>query len=220
MTWEQLTKEFNNSEAQRMGVKLPRQDRQNGQVLLYYWQNRGKILLKKDISKVVYERMGLPGGDLQAVRHLAKQNGFNILQEGAQYNGKELKRGEYVFIGFDTVNEYWSVKRRDESDLDFSKLKKKFKNTCATCGAKEGSRHRDTNQAVKLEKGHMDPALPMTNDNIIPQCSHCNKVYKDNFVFGLTGFVKKPTVEGVKNTLNNKEKKKLYLQLKKEFENV
>ena len=220
MTWEQLTKEFNNSKAQRKGLKLPRQNTQKGEVLLFYWQNKGKILLKKDIEKVVCERMGIPSKDLQECRHLAKQNGFNILQEGAQYNGKKLKGGEYVFISFDTVNEYWSVKRRDESDLDFSKLKKKFNNTCATCGAKEGRQHRYTNQAVKLEKGHMDPTLPMTKDNIIPQCSHCNKVYKDNFVFGLTGFVKKPTVEGVKNTLNNKEKKKLYLQLKKEFENV
>jgi len=63
----------------------------------------------------------------------------------------------------------------------------------------------------------MNPEKPMTNDNIIPQCGFCNKIYKDSFEFGMTGFVKKPTMKGVLSTMPNEEQKKLFLHLKEKF---
>lgn len=194
--WDKMVQEFRNS-AIKDKVRLPRKGTQNGEVLLYYWQNKNKILLKENIERVVCDRLGIPTKDIQAVRHLGKQNGFDILQQGSIHNGQKLRRGSYVFKGFGSVNSYWGLTRRDESDLDWANLKEKFNHCCATCGSKEGRPHKKTKEITVLQKGHMNPLLEMTNDNIIPQCSYCNQVYKDKFVFDSVGNVKEPTVAAI-----------------------
>lgn len=194
--YDKMVKDFESSPIKQMLV-FPKKQSQKGQVLLYYWENKGKILTKQQIEKQVCSRMKKPTKDLQSVRHLAKQDGFNILQQGCMYNGEKLKRGHYVFLGFDKVNPYYSIKRRDESDLDWDEIKKLHKFKCLTCGEKEGVKHRKTGHITKLEKGHKDPSKDMSNDNIIPQCSYCNKLYGNRFVFDKLGNVKNPTIEGV-----------------------
>ena len=43
------------------------------------------------------------------------------------------------------------------------------------------------NKTTKLEKGHMNPKLPLTLGNTIPHCSECNSQYKDKFIFNKLG---------------------------------
>lgn len=215
-SWTNLKKEFLDSPISEK-ISLPNLDTQKGQALLYLFQNKGKVVKKSVAEQVICSRLNMPTKDIQSLRHLSKQDGFNILQGGASYEGYSLKRGEYLFVDFNDTCKYWEMSRRDESDLDFNFLKRKFEHKCATCGEKEGTLHRYTGEKVKLEKGHMNPEKPMTNDNIIPQCGFCNKIYKDSFEFGMTGFVKKPTMKGVLSTMPNEEQKKLFLHLKEKF---
>ena len=212
-SWKQLKEEYDKSGLAIKGVKLPNPDSQKGQTLLYLYQNMGRAVTKSEAEQTICSRMNLPTKDIQSLRHLSKQDGFNILQGGATYDGYTLKRGEYMLVDLYSTNTYWKVSRRDESDLDFNSLKKKFGHKCATCGEREDTMHRYTGQRVKLEKGHMDPTKPMTDDNIVPQCGYCNQVYKGNFVFGATGFVKKPTVQGIVNLMSREEKNQLLLLL-------
>ena len=194
-----IFEEFENSQAKKLGVKLPDKNTQKYETLKYYWENKQKIVNKAEATSAVSKRLNISVIDLQALRHLAKQDGFDILQGPCEYNGIPLKKGQYVFLGFDTVNQYWHFSRRKEDDLDFQKVIKKYNNSCATCGAKEKKEHRYTNQIVLLEKGHKNPNLPMTNDNIIPQCSYCNKRASNKFIFDDYGFVKYPTKEGLQS---------------------
>tara|TARA_R100000008_G_C3573763_1_gene163889 strand:- start:985 stop:1644 length:660 start_codon:yes stop_codon:yes gene_type:complete len=197
MDYESLKKEFEKNKLHERGLKLPREETLSGQTLLYLYQNKGQIVRKAEAESIVCARLGLPKKDLQALRHLGKQSGFNILQQNETWKGKKLKRGEYVLVDLKNINHYFKIKRRDESDLNFSSIKKKYNYQCATCGAREGKKHRWTKQIVSLEKGHMDPEQPMTNDNIIPQCSYCNQTVKDKFVFDRMGFPKEITIEGL-----------------------
>jgi hypothetical protein len=197
MTWESLQRAFEQSPLRQRGVKLPRPGTQAGEVLRYLFEHKGNVVQKAECERVVCARLGIPTKDLQDLRHLGKQRGFDILQGGSLHEGKKLKRGQYVLRGLVRTNDFWSIKRRDANDLDFVALKSKYNNACASCGAKEGRPHRYTGQIVVLEKGHMDPSQPMTANNIIPQCPYCNKVAGDKWVWDKMGFPKYMTMEGL-----------------------
>ena len=142
--------------------------------------------------------MGGRPRDLQSLRHLGKQDGFNILQGGEIFKGQKLKRGQYVFLGFERPNGFYFSKRRKESfSGEWSDMKEEYDYCCATCGAPEGKKHKHTNKVVALEKGHMDPRKPMSEDNIIPQCSWCNQTSKDRWVYDRLGRVKAITGRGL-----------------------
>lgn len=197
-TYKDLSKEYENSDLPAFGVKLPRQDTQKGQVLLYLYQQLGRVVTKTEAERVVCERLNIQTKDLQSLRHLGKQDGFNILQAGSVLGGGyRLKRGEYMLVDLKTVNPYFDISRRDERNLDFQELKKTYHHACATCGAQEGNKHRYTGETVILEKGHKDPAKAMEDFNIIPQCQLCNKVAKDNWVFDDYGRVSRITTQGL-----------------------
>ena len=214
-TWEKMLREFENSKISEK-VKFPQEGTQKGEVLKFYWENKGIVLTKKQIEKEVCERMGIATKDLQSVRHLGKQDGFNILQQGSVFQGTKLNRGCYVFLGFDNINNYYSLRRRDESDLDWTDIKERFDYRCATCGEKEGHTHRKTGEMTTLQKGHMDPSKEMDNSNIVPQCSYCNQLYGNRFVFDSVGNIKLPTTEGVL-LMPESLKRQIFSELKKEF---
>ena len=214
MNYQAMQKEFEKSPLPSHGVRLPKENTQKGQTLLFLFENKGKIVSKEAAEKSVFSRLSSQPKDLQSLRHLGKQDGFDILQGGQEFSGELLRRGEYVLVGFEKPNEFWGFTRRDESDLDWSGIKSKYKLSCATCGAKEGAEHRFTKQIVVLEKGHMDPSKPMTDDNIIPQCKDCNKVAKNDLVFDQYGRVRKLTLEGImkRQSLNDlKQLKKMLI---------
>ena len=219
MNYEALKEEYISSPLFSLGVKLPSEHTQKGQTLLFLYENKEKVISKEMAEKCVFSRMNRQPKDLQSLRHLGKQDGFNILQGGQEYGGTLLRRGEYVFLGFDKPNEFWGFTRRDETNLDWSSLKNKYSHSCATCGALEGKGHRYTKQVVVLEKGHMDPSKPMSDDNIIPQCKDCNKVAKNDLVFDQYGRVRKLTIEGIlkRQSTNDLRKLKTILMSRKEL---
>ena len=196
MNFEDMKKEFESSPLPSKGIRLPRAETQAGETLLYLWQMKGQVVYKNEAEKVICSRLKIQVRDIQSLRHLSKQRGFNILQGGSIFQGEKLPRGTYVFLGFDQANSFWSLSRREEN-LDWKSIKQRYRNSCATCGAVEGKEHRFTGSIVVLEKGHKDPTKPMDEENIIPQCKDCNKVAKDHVIFDEFGRVKSLTVEGV-----------------------
>jgi hypothetical protein len=208
-TYSDLQKAFESTALRDKGIKLPGENTQKGQVLLYLFQKRGQVVTKSEAERVVCGRMGIQTKDLQSLRHLGKQCGFNIVQAGTVYKGYKLKRGEYVLIDLQGVNPYFNAQRRDENELNFSCIKLKYKYLCATCGCKEGDPHRYSQETVVLEKGHKDPSKSMGSSNIIPQCQICNKVAKDNWIFDDYGRVARITPQGLLSRHNRRQKEVL-----------
>ena len=111
----ELKKNYDNSFAQQKGVKFPNFGSQNYFTLKYYFININKIITKGEAEEYVSKCLNKRISDLQAVRHLAsgtEYSGYSILQGGSFHNGIKLKRGQYVFTGFDKVNEQWSLQTR------------------------------------------------------------------------------------------------------------
>lgn len=192
---EILLKEFETSIAKQKGVKLPTKKEngnhtKNWNTLVYLFWNEKTVITKQELTEFLSKKHGTIN-DVQQARHLSNNNGFHIKQYRDEYRGEILKKGQYVFLGFNSVDPQFDFNRRQEVDLDWSGIKQKFSFCCATCGSEENEKHRYTKEIVFLEKGHKDPRKPMTNDNIIPQCSYCNKKYKDKVIFDDYGQVYK-----------------------------
>lgn len=213
-TYSDMKRDYENTDLGTKGIKLPAEKTQRGQALLYLYQHMGQVVSKSAAERVVAKRLNQQPKDLQSLRHLGKQSGYNILQAGANYRGQKLKRGEYVLVDLRNSNSYFDVRRRTEYNLDFSSIKLKYDNCCATCGSEEGEIHRYDNVVTMLEKGHKDPKRTMDNSNIIPQCQICNKVAKDSWVFDDYGRVAKVTVQGLLNEHSRAQKEKFLLALK------
>ncbi len=216
MSFQKMKIDFEKSPLPSKGIKLPREGSQAAQTLLYLWKNKGKIVYKSDAEKEICSKLNIQVRDIQSLRHLSKQKGFDILQGGSVFKNKRLPRGTYVFLGFDRPNKFWSLSRRQEN-LDWKSIKIKYQNSCATCGAVEGKTHRFTGSVVVLEKGHKDPTKPMNEQNIIPQCKDCNKVAKDHIIFDEFGRTRCLTVEGVMTRCSKAQLKELKKRLIKEI---
>jgi hypothetical protein len=219
MNYQIMKKDFLDSPLPNLGVKLPKQSSQKAETLLFLYLNIGEVIRKEQAEKHVFEKLECQPKDLQSLRHLGKQDGFNILQGGQKYNDKVLLRGEYVLVDFEHTNPFWSFSRRDECNLDWDSMKKKYGHSCASCGAVEGKKHRYTKQIVTLEKGHMNPSKPMSDDNIIPQCKDCNKVAKNDLVFDQYGRVRKMTIEGIlkRQSVNDLRELKTFLMSRQDL---
>jgi len=216
MSYSKLKAAYDASPLPSLGVKLPRAGTQKGETLCYLFERLGKVVKKADAEKEICGRLGIQPKDLQSLRHLGKQDGYNICQGRQVYHSRTLALGEYVLVCLTEPNGYWKAKRRDETTLDFKQLKKKYNFSCASCGAREGKEHRHTKKVVTLEKGHKNPELPMKDGNIIPQCTYCNQVAKGKWIFDSMGFPKYMTVEGLLS--HPREKQKEFLEtLQKEF---
>jgi len=147
-------------------------------VLNLLYQHKGVWLTKSQIARLI----GYTGSDLQTPRHLGKQSGWYVEQDG---------KGSYRLVTTKEPHPSFAVKKRlnELNSSDFAEMKKAYDNRCATCGEKEGERHRYEHGKVVLEKGHMDPRKDMSSENIIPQCNYCNKFYGEKFVFDRCGRV-------------------------------
>jgi hypothetical protein len=181
-----MKEEFNNSPAQGKGVKLPKDGTKKSKTLFYLYINRGRI-----VEKNTLDNLFSPGIDNQNGRHLGRQNGFNILQGRDEHNGERLRTGTYVFVSFNEINNGWNLNRRKiDPNINWDQLKQIYENKCACCGNLEGESCKyDRNKFVVLEKGHMNPNLPLNMENIIPICSYCNRFYKNRVCFNNQGLV-------------------------------
>ncbi len=128
-----MREDFSSSFCEKEGVKFPKPNTQKSRMLEYFWKNTGKLITKEEVQKYFADKFN-NHSDIQSVRHLGKQDGFAVLQYGNGWNGRSLKKGEYVFEGFSKVNHFYSKSRRVESSLDFESKKKELKKTPSTNG--------------------------------------------------------------------------------------
>jgi hypothetical protein len=171
--------------------------------------------IHKDVlSKFIRDITGNSQGDFQA-RHLAAQNGWNILNKNESYYGSfKTKSGFHMMTDFTKAKLAYVPDRREDLITNFDDMKNHYGCRCATCGAKEGEpAPRNPSKPVALQRGHCDPTKPLTDDNTIPQCEECNQLYKNDFVFDLNGVaVALGTPKVFKNT-SDEVKYNCYTQL-------
>jgi len=96
MDYQSMKTDFLKSPLPSSGVRLPKQKSQKAETLLFLYANIGKVVTKEQAEKHVFGKLNLQPKDLQSLRHLGKQDGFNILQGGQKYGERTLQRGEYV----------------------------------------------------------------------------------------------------------------------------
>ena len=167
------------------------------------------IHIKKDVKiddiRVFVENQGIKlkgGTDSLQIRHLGCQNGFNLLKgKDVGPNGTIVKRSHYMLLNLSKVfNGFCKEKRKEKIDTNnWDELKKEYQYRCVNCGSIENKPMRwNGNQITILQQGHMDPRRPLTNDNVIPQCSFCNQQYKNKAVFNKRGFVIEYNNDGFK----------------------
>ncbi len=125
--------------------------------------------------------------DVQQARHLAMQSGWNI-SSGKRGDSKDIPKDSYKLESLDTPYHSFLKERRCGFDGDWESIKAQYGNRCACCGAKEGEKHwLRKSVTVKLQKGHMNPNLPLKEGNIIPQCQICNQPDRNRWIYDKTG---------------------------------
>ena len=126
--------------------------------------------------------------DVQQGRHLSMQQGWNISSGTRGDSG--LPKGSYKLVDLKTSYPAYSSSRREGFKGNFNAIKKQYHFRCACCGAQEGKEHYfRKNIIVQLQKGHMNPSLPLKEGNIIPQCQICNRPDRNRWIYDKTGRV-------------------------------
>lgn len=207
----------------KSGIKMPDKNTAAAAQLVYLYLNMGKIVAKDDIADFVQKYIKNAKKD-QQVRHLGSQKGWNVLNKG-QYtpDNRKIPSGYHCLVNLDEPLAGW-VENNQRRNLnlnpnEFNKIKEIYDYCCATCGCKEGSRHRKfKNEIVELQKGHMDPSKPLDKGNIIPQCQICNRSYLDKWIFDENGYIHALNKPEIIKKSPLKTRKAVYLILKEEFE--
>ena len=189
----------------RYGVALPSLKNaagsytKNAVVLALLYKYRGQKVSKEELSIALSTFFRETITDSQQARHLGKQGGWYILsgqrsQQAPPSLGIRLGSGDYCLV---SVTEPYPDRlqrpghhRAGSGTLDFTTLKAEYGFRCATCGSKEGEHSfLDSASITKLQKAHMNPTLALGPRNMIPQCSECNRAYRDWFIFDGAGRV-------------------------------
>jgi len=187
------------------GVKLPRLKSGNSYtkdalVLCYLFKNIGNPVSKSELTDFV--RQYFPDtNDVQQARHLGRQKGFFIVSgtRGDMFDAIpslseiSLGKNDYCLVNLNQPYPGYSGidgHRSSRGGSNLNDLIKNYNFRCATCGSKQGEGNL-LNPLVKtqLQEGHMNPNLPLSETNTIPQCSECNRAYRDWFVFDGNGRV-------------------------------
>ena len=187
---------FFTTHLQKFGVKKPTATSGLGQALCCLYENVGKAVHIDAIRSYVKEH-GITlkgGGDPLQVRHLALQQGYNVLKGGEIHpvTGEKIPQAHVMLLDLEKPHPSYTPKRRicELNTDEWTSIKEHYENRCVNCGSEEGKPLRwNKYQVTVLEKGHMDPRKQMTSDNIIPQCSFCNDQYKNKAVFNERGVI-------------------------------
>ena len=167
----------------------------NGLVLCILKNNEGNFVSKKKLTADISKYTNQIHNDIQQARHLGLQYGWNITQ--IKLNGES----GYILVNTTQPHPYFQNSRRLDTITDWSGLKQRYNHQCAVCGSIEGHFNlKMSHKILKLEKGHMDPRKPMSDDNIIPMCDCCNQYYKNYAVFDKLGRVEYFNSDGFKLT--------------------
>lgn len=117
------------------------------------------------------------------------QEGWNIVS-GTRGDGNNIPSGSYKLITLKSTHPSFVPNRRAGFTGDWDTIKVRYNYCCASCGSKEGCEHLfRSGVIVRLEKGHMNPNLPLEEGNIIPQCQICNQADRNRWVYDKTGRV-------------------------------
>lgn len=131
----------------------------------------------------------------QQVRHLGSQYLWYVLNKGAKVPNANITvpSGYNYLVSIEMPNPIAVAKALKRSGRlgakNFAELKWAYGNKCATCGQEEGKKDPRNEEIVVLQQGHMNPRMPLTLENTIPQCQYCNQTYKDYFMFNEHGRV-------------------------------
>ena len=222
-----LISEFHEKYLKKHGVVLPNLNKGNSYtkdalVLIYLAQGYPdtKIISKTELTefiKVYYPETN----DVQQARHLGAQKGWYILSGTRNDNTSlNIPSGSYKLQSLTKCYDGFTAERREELyDGDYwENLKKAYGYKCACCGSEEGKKHRYwKNITVVLQKGHKDPAKPLEEGNIIPQCESCNRPDRNYWVYDAKGRVIGISNEKVIDGCSNKVQKAIYSRLYKKF---
>jgi len=148
-----------------------------------------KIISKAELTSFM-KQFDPAVNDVQQARHLSMQSGWNILSGTRGDNKENIPAGSYKLIDLENPYPAFALERREGFTGDWEEIKKIYNYRCASCGSKEGEEHLFRKGIkVKLQKGHMNPALPLKEGNIIPQCQICNRPDRNRWIYDKTGRV-------------------------------
>jgi hypothetical protein len=162
--------------------------------------------------------------DVQQARHLAMQKGWYIIsgtRGNSTTNHIKIRKGEYKLISLEEPHPAFIGERRTGiPQKDFEIIKQYYDYRCATCGSKEGE-YNFKYPGIKtiLTKAHMDPRKPLQKGNIIPQCTLCNRAYRNWWIFDKRGRIISIANPKVVERFDINVQKEIYLLLKRKFGN-
>jgi len=213
--WERDLKPF--------GVRLPRlrvkgKFTKDALVLVYLFQGypNTSIVSKTELTQFV--RQFYPDvNDVQQARHLGAQKGWYIAAGGRDNRVAELKTGQYKLITLE--DPYPGFRQSPSSDTsNWKAVKALYGNRCATCGSEEGKPHLHyPSVRTKLEQAHRDPTKPLGPGNVIPQCSQCNRTYRNHWVYDERGRIVALANPSVIKKSDVEIRRKVYRILYREF---
>lgn len=183
----------------QFGVKLPRLESgdsftKDALVLCYLFKKVGEPVSKTALTDFI--RTYYPDtNDVQQAWHLGRQKGFYIISgtRGDMNTEISLGKNDYCLVnltqpypGYSGIDGH----RSSRGGETLNALIENYNGRCATCGSKQDEGNL-LNPLVKtrLQAGHMDPNKPLSENNTIPQCSECNRAYRDWFIFDGNGRV-------------------------------
>lgn len=219
---------FHDKHLASQGVKLPKLESNKGYtksalalIYLAYDYPNTKVVSKKELTQFI--RNYYPNvNDVQQARHLGAQKGWWILAGGRDNIVEQLKRGEYKLYTLEQpYPEFNSNRRLKDIGENWSELKRKYQNRCATCGSEEDKPHFHwPGTKTMLQKAHMNPQKPLTAGNIIPQCQKCNRGDRNRWIYDEKGRVIKLANAKVILSCSKELQKEVYKILTKKFETI
>jgi hypothetical protein len=150
-----------------------------------------KVVSKEELTsffKIFYPDTN----DVQQARHLSRQKGWYILSgQRGDITKENIPSGSYKLVTLEEVYPGFNSHRITTFTDDFwTDLKNVYNNRCASCGSKENEKNFiNPSSTTQLQKGHMNPELPLEQGNIIPQCQECNRGDRNRWIYDERGRV-------------------------------
>ena len=158
----------------------------------------GKLLHKDHIARVGSRYLNEPQTDWQ-VRHLSTQEGFHIIGRGELVPDINLScpSGCHMLVTLKGLSPKDVATKRTDllNEDDWDKLKTSMDNRCWHCGSKEGNECYRDGVVTILQRGHINPNLPLDVGNMLPLCDYCNRQYRDKFVLLPNGAIDRVNYE-------------------------
>lgn len=224
----EIVKEYHKKHLAPLGIKLPHllwggKYTIDALTLVCLSQNypNTTAVTKEELTKFIKMYKPDAGDDIQSGRHLGKQKGWYIITgtRGDDFT-ESIPEGSYKLVTLEDAYPKFSPDRRgsDVTDEFWDNLKRSYDYRCACCGSKENEPHRYYPSTITtLQKGHKNPNLPLTVDNIIPQCENCNRPDLNNWEYNDEGRVVRIAKVSVIDGCSKEMKKEIYAKLFKLF---